>query len=198
MPGIELGLQLDQTTTSHLGTNISETTTQTHTKCQGPKGANRTCYNTHQAKSDSNEQTKYNAPSNTSICQLKQKHGLTCAYHTDSEESMCTWSFVLKRASVFESHMVHTMKKVMVLPPCIVPYWMLVWSAKSSGDSMGTSILCTVRNAARLAVYEEMMIRVNAHLTGKETRESKKYIYEGMNDYKAKQFWPLFYLTIIL
>lgn len=45
-----------------------------------------------------------------------------------------------------------TMKKVMVEPPWMVPYWMLVWSARSSGDSMGTSILCTVRNAARLAV----------------------------------------------
>lgn len=46
----------------------------------------------------------------------------------------------------------HTMKKVMVLPPWMVPYSMLVWSAKSSGDSMGTSILWTVRKAARLAV----------------------------------------------
>lgn len=34
-----------------------------------------------------------------------------------------------------------TMKKVMVLPPWMVPYSMLVWSARSSGDSMGTSIL---------------------------------------------------------
>lgn len=45
-----------------------------------------------------------------------------------------------------------TMKNVMVLPPWMVPYSMLVWSAKSSGDSMGTSILWTVRKAARLAV----------------------------------------------
>lgn len=60
------------------------------------------------------------------------------------------------------------MKKVMVDPPWIVPYWMLVWSARSSGDSMGTSILCTVRKAARFAVYEEMMISVNAHLDGKK------------------------------
>lgn len=44
------------------------------------------------------------------------------------------------------------MKKVMVEPPWMVPYWMLVWSARSSGDSMGTSILWTVRNAAKLAV----------------------------------------------
>lgn len=57
-----------------------------------------------------------------------------------------------------------TLKKVMVEPPCMVPYSMAVWSARSSTDSMGTSILCTVRKAARLAVYEEMMIKVKAHL----------------------------------
>lgn len=57
-----------------------------------------------------------------------------------------------------------TMKKVMVLPPWMVPYSMLVWSAKSSGDSMGTSILWTVRKAAKLAVYEEIIIKVKAHL----------------------------------
>lgn len=44
---------------------------------------------------------------------------------------------------------------------------MVVWSARSSTDSMGTSIRCTVRKAARLAVYEEMMMRVNAHLRRK-------------------------------
>lgn len=45
-----------------------------------------------------------------------------------------------------------TWKKVMVEPAWMVPYSMLVWSAKSSADSMGTSIRCTVRKAARLAV----------------------------------------------
>lgn len=100
----------------------SETATQTHTECQGLTRANKTCYNTRRAKSDSNEQTKYNTPSNTSVCQLKQKHSLTNACHTDSEGRIRTGLFVLKRACVFKNHMGHTMKKVMVLPPCIVPY----------------------------------------------------------------------------
>jgi hypothetical protein len=37
--------------------------------------------------------------------------------------------------------------------------------AKSSADSIGVSILSTVRKAARLAVYEEMMIKVKNHHT---------------------------------
>lgn len=45
-----------------------------------------------------------------------------------------------------------TWKKVMLEPPWIVPYSMAVWSARSSTDSMGTSMRCTVRKAARLAV----------------------------------------------
>lgn len=45
-----------------------------------------------------------------------------------------------------------TWKKVMLEPPWMVPYSMVVWSAKSSTDSMGTSMRCTVRKAARLAV----------------------------------------------
>ena len=51
-----------------------------------------------------------------------------------------------------QTHTQRTMKKVMVLPPWMVPYSMLVWSARSSGEPMGTSILWTVRKAARLAV----------------------------------------------
>ena len=71
---------------------------------------------------------------------------------------------------IYTQRQAPTWKKVMVEPPCMVPYSMAVWSARSSTDSMGTSILCTVRKAARLAVYEEMMIRVKAHLrSGRET-----------------------------
>lgn len=51
----------------------------------------------------------------------------------------------------------------MVEPLSRVPYEMSVWSAKSSADSMGVLFRSTVRNAARLAVYDETMIKVKNH-----------------------------------
>lgn len=45
-----------------------------------------------------------------------------------------------------------TLKKVMVAPSFTAPYSILVCFAKSSAESMGDSILSTVRKAARLAV----------------------------------------------
>ena len=51
----------------------------------------------------------------------------------------------------------------MVEPPFSVPYWMSDWPARSSAFSMGVAILSTVRKAARLAVYEEIRIRVKNH-----------------------------------
>lgn len=51
----------------------------------------------------------------------------------------------------------------MVEPSRTAPYSILVCLAKSSAESMGESILSTVRKAARLAVYDEMMISVKNH-----------------------------------
>lgn len=48
-------------------------------------------------------------------------------------------------------------------PSLTAPYSILVCLAKSSAESMGESILSTVRKAARLAVYEEIMINVKNH-----------------------------------
>lgn len=60
-----------------------------------------------------------------------------------------------------------TRKKAAVDPPRSAPYLILVCLAKSSADSMGESIRSTVRKAARLAVYEEIMIKVkNHHMPG--------------------------------
>ena len=56
-----------------------------------------------------------------------------------------------------------SLKNVIVDPPNNVPYWIRDWSAKSSAFSIGVDILSTVRKAARLAVYEEMIIRVKNH-----------------------------------
>jgi len=56
-----------------------------------------------------------------------------------------------------------TLKKVIVEPPFSVPYLMTFCLAKSSADSIGDRIRSTVRNAARLAVYEAMRISVKNH-----------------------------------
>lgn len=56
-----------------------------------------------------------------------------------------------------------TLKKVMVEPSLTAPYSILVCLARSSAESIGESILSTVRKAARLAVYDEMMMRVKNH-----------------------------------
>jgi len=45
-----------------------------------------------------------------------------------------------------------TLKKVIVAPSFTAPYSIFVCFAKSSAESMGDSILSTVRKAARLAV----------------------------------------------
>ncbi|TNN62365.1 hypothetical protein EYF80_027376 [Liparis tanakae] len=45
-----------------------------------------------------------------------------------------------------------TLKKVMVAPSSTTPYRILVCLARSSAESMGDSILSTVRKAAKLAV----------------------------------------------
>ena len=55
------------------------------------------------------------------------------------------------------------MKKDMVDPDPTHPYLILVCEARSAADEMGVSIRSMVRKAARLAVYEEIMIRVKNH-----------------------------------
>ncbi len=58
-----------------------------------------------------------------------------------------------------------TLKNSFVDPESRVPYAISVCLARSSALSMGETILSTVRKAARLAVYDEMMIRVKNHHT---------------------------------
>ena len=54
---------------------------------------------------------------------------------------------ILENVGIFES-----LKKALVEPDSKQPYLILVCLARSSADSMGDSILSTVRKAARLAV----------------------------------------------
>ena len=56
-----------------------------------------------------------------------------------------------------------TLKKVFVDPDCKHPYLILDCLAKSSTELIGASILSIVRKAARLAVYDDIMISVKNH-----------------------------------
>ena len=56
-----------------------------------------------------------------------------------------------------------TLKKSFVEPEFSVPYLILVCLAKSSALSIGDSIFVMVKKAAKLAVYEEIMISVKNH-----------------------------------
>lgn len=56
-----------------------------------------------------------------------------------------------------------TRKNAAVDPPLSAPYLILVCLAKSSALSIGESILSTVRKAAKLAVYDEIIINVKNH-----------------------------------
>lgn len=60
---------------------------------------------------------------------------------------------------------IHTLKKLAVEPPFLAPYLMTCgfWLANSSTLRKATDFPSTVRKAARLAVYEETMIRVKNH-----------------------------------
>ena len=58
-----------------------------------------------------------------------------------------------------------TLKNSLVDPLSMVPYLISVCLARSSALSMGECIRSTVRKAAKLAVYEDMMIRVKNHQT---------------------------------
>ena len=56
-----------------------------------------------------------------------------------------------------------TLKNSLVDPESTIPYWISVCLARSSAESIGVSMRSMVRNAARLAVYDEMMMSVKNH-----------------------------------
>lgn len=58
-----------------------------------------------------------------------------------------------------------TLKKSWVEDDSRVPYSTSVCLARSSAELIGVTIRSTVRNAAKLAVYDEMMINVKNHQT---------------------------------
>lgn len=77
-----------------------------------------------------------------------------------------TKDLTMTRTSYFSIYLTErrlTLKKVIVDPSLTAPYSILVCLAKSSAESIGESILSTVRKAAKLAVYEEIMINVKNH-----------------------------------
>ena len=85
-----------------------------------------------------------------------------------------------------------TLKNPIVEPPSTVPYFISVCFAKSSADSMGLCIRSTVRNAAKLAVYEEMMIRVKNHHTLPTMRPDNDLNHDDVIKWKPfPRHWPL-------
>ena len=74
---------------------------------------------------------------------------------------------------ILNSYQALTRKKAEVDPPWTEPYLILCCLAKSSADSIGDSILSTVKKAAKLAVYEEIIIRVKNHQSAAIMRVEK-------------------------
>lgn len=74
---------------------------------------------------------------------------------------------------------VPTRKNSLVDPASSVPYAISVCFARSSALSMGDTILSTVKKAARLAVYEEMMIKVKNHQTPPTIRPDRDLKAKG-------------------
>ena len=58
-------------------------------------------------------------------------------------------------------YLFYTRKKASVEPPAKQPYCIFVCLLRSSALSIGISNLSTVRNAAKLAVYDAIKINVN-------------------------------------
>jgi len=63
-----------------------------------------------------------------------------------------------------------TRKKSLVDPALSVPYWISVCLTRSSADSIGVNMRSTVRKAAKLAVYVDMIISVKNHQALPATR----------------------------
>lgn len=56
-----------------------------------------------------------------------------------------------------------TSKNLQVVPPFVHPYLTLCWLGKSLSSLIVSSIPSLARKAARLAVYDEIMMRVKNH-----------------------------------
>jgi hypothetical protein len=70
-----------------------------------------------------------------------------------------------------------TRKNPAVVPPCKAPYLIFVCLARSSALSMGESIRSTVKNAAKLAVYDDIIMSVKNHHIPTHIRANENYIF---------------------
>ena len=68
-----------------------------------------------------------------------------------------------KLKSLFIFNRDQTLKKFIVEPPSKTPYLMTVCLARSSADSIGFSKVSTVKNAAKFAVYDAIIIKVKKY-----------------------------------
>lgn len=66
---------------------------------------------------------------------------------------------------MYSLSLILALKNSYVAPLLRQPYWIFVCLARSSTELMGVFIRSTVKNAARLAVYDEIIIKVKNHQT---------------------------------
>lgn len=84
--------------------------------------------------------------------------------------------------AIMYCYILRTLKNCMVLPPSTAPYLILLCLAKSSALPMVTSMRSIVRKAARLAVYEDNIIRAKNHHMPVTRRVETALDREGQTD----------------
>ena len=77
--------------------------------------------------------------------------------------------------------MLECSKKPAVDPPATAPYLISFWLARSSAELMGLSSVSTVRKAARLAVYEEIIISAKKnHIPAANLWTTNTHVYVSL------------------
>ena len=90
------------------------------------------------------------------------------------------------------------MKKALVEPQQYVPYLIFVCLARSAAELTGVPILAAVKNAAKLAVYDEIIIRVKNHqipatiLVDTALNKINNYVYNNM--YLVYKYFTIIFL----
>jgi len=90
------------------------------------------------------------------------------------------------------------LKKSFDDPESMVPYLMSVCLARSSADSIGDCIRSAVKNAARLAVYEEMRISVKNHQTLPTIRPDIDLPQQIHSSCQVLYSWPMVWFNVPL
>jgi len=88
---------------------------------------------------------------------------------------------------VFTALSSRTLKNSIVEPVAKVPYLISVCTTRSSADSMGVFMRSIVKNAAKLAVYDDIIIKMKNHHTVPMTRPEKDLKSNGQTYFQMHQ-----------